>query len=52
MYTAVGTAFVQLVAIVFYHVLMKRELRQLIQRWYLKLGPERTADKRDTDNRA
>jgi len=30
-YTAVGTAFVQFVAIVFYHVLMKRELRQLMQ---------------------
>ena len=30
-YTAVGTVFVQFIAIVFYHVLMKRELRQLIQ---------------------
>ena len=49
-YTAVGTAFVQFVAIVLYHVLMKRELRQLIQRWYLKLGPNRTADKKDTES--
>ena len=49
-YTAVGTAFVQFVAIVLYHVLMKRELRQLIRRWYLKLGPNRTADKKDTES--
>ena len=42
-YTAVGTAFVQFVAIVFYHVL-KRELRQLIQRWYLKFGQNRKAN--------
>ena len=49
-YTAVGTAFAQFTAIVFSHVLMKRELRQLIQRWYLKLGPNRTAVKRVTDN--
>jgi len=48
-YTAVGTVFVQFIAIVFYHVLMKREFRQLIQRWYLKLGPNRTADKKDND---
>ena len=45
-YTAVGTAFVQFVAIVFYHVLMKRELRQLIQRWYLKFHPNRTANEK------
>ena len=49
-YTAVGTAFAQFVAIVLYHVLMKRELRQLIQRWYSKLGPNRTADTRDTES--
>ena len=49
-YTAAGTAFAQFVAIVFYHVLMKRELRQLIQRWHLKLGPNRTADKKDTES--
>jgi len=49
-YTAVGTVFVQFIAIVFYHVLMKRELRQLIQRWYLKFRPKRTVDKRDTNN--
>ena len=49
-YTAVGTAFVQFVTIVFYHVLMKRELRQLIQRWYLKLCPKRRAVSRVTDN--
>ena len=49
-YTAVGTAFVQFIAIVLYHVLMKRELRQLIQRWYLKFRPKRTVDKRDTNN--
>ena len=47
-YTAVGTAFVQFVAIVLYHVLMKRELRQLIQRWYSRLGRSRMANKRDT----
>jgi len=51
-YTAVGTVFVQFIAIVFYHVLMKRELRQLIQRWYLKLGPNRTADKKDNDSQS
>ena len=49
-YTAVGTAFAQFVAIVLYHVLMKRELRQLIQRWYSKLSSDRTADKRDTES--
>ena len=50
MYTAVGTAFVQFVAIVLYHVLMKRQLRQLIQRWYSKLSFDRTADTRDNES--
>ena len=49
-YTAVGTAFVQFVAIVLYHVLIKRELRQLIQRWHSKLSSDRTADKRDNES--
>jgi len=51
-YTAVGTAFVQFIAIVSYHVLMKRELRQLIQWWYLKIHPNRTADKKNNDSQS
>ena len=50
MYTAVGTAFVQFVTVEFYHALMKRDLGQLIQKWYVKFHSKRTAVKRDTDN--
>ena len=49
-YTAVGITFAQFFAIVFYHILMKRELRQVVQWWYLKVNLNRTPDRRNTDN--
>ena len=45
-YTAVGITFVQFIAIVFYHILMKRELRHVMRRWYVKLRSNRTPDRR------
>ena len=50
-YTAVGITFAQFIAIVFYHILMKRELRQVVQQCYMKLSPHRTPDRRrNVDN--
>ena len=45
-HTAVGITFAQFIAIVFYHILMKRELRQVMRRWYVKLRSNRTPDRR------
>ena len=45
-YTAVGITFSQFIAIVSYHVLMKRELGQVMRRWYLKLRSNKTPDRR------
>ena len=49
-YTAVGITFAQFIAIVFYHILMKRVLRQVMQQWYMKLSLHRTPDRRHIDN--
>ena len=49
-YTAVGITFAQFIAIVFYHILMKRVLRQVMQQWYMKLSLNRTPDRRHIDN--
>ena len=49
-YTAVGITFAQFITIVFYHILMKREVRRVIQRWYLKLSPHRTLNRWQPDN--
>ena len=49
-YTAVGITFTQFIAIVFYHILRKRELRQVMQRCYMKLSLNKTPDRRTVDN--
>ena len=49
-YTAVSITFAQFIAIVFYHIVRKRELRQVMQQWYMKLSPNRTSDRRNIDN--
>ena len=49
-YTAVSITFAQFIAIVFYHILRKRELRQVMQRYYMKLSLNRTPDRRNLDN--
>ena len=49
-YTAVGITFAQLIAILFYHFLMKRELRQAVQQWYVKLSSNQAPGRRHTDN--
>ena len=50
-YTAVGITFAQLIAIfVFTIFLMKRELRQAVQRWYVKLSSNQAPGRRHTDN--
>ena len=41
-YTAVSITFAQFIAIMFYQILRKREVRQVIQRWYMKLSPHKT----------
>ena len=45
-YTAVGITFAQFIAVVFYHILMKRELRQVMRWWYVKLRSNKTPDER------
>ena len=49
-YTAVGITFAQFIAIVFYHILRKREVRQVMQRCYMKLSLNKTPDRRTVDN--
>ena len=49
-YPAVGITFAQFIAIVFYHILMKRELRRVMQQCCMKLSLNRTPDRRNIDN--
>ena len=45
-YPAVGITFAQFIAIVFYHILMKRELRRVMQQCCMKLSLNITPDRR------
>ena len=45
-YIAVSITFAQFIAIVFYHILRKREVRRVMQRWHMKLSLNRTPDRR------
>ena len=45
-YTAVGITFAQFIAIILYHMLMRRELREVMRRWYVKLRSNKTPDRR------
>ena len=50
-YTAVGLTFAQFIAIILYHMLMRRELREVMQRWYVNLSSSKTPDRsRHIDN--
>ena len=48
-YTAVGITFAQFIAIVFYHILTKRELRRVMQQCCMKLSLNRTPNRRNID---
>ena len=45
-YIAVSITFAQFIAIVFYHILRKREVRRVMQQWYMKHSLNRTPDRR------
>ena len=51
-YTAVGITFSQFITMVLYHIIMKRRVKRVVQKWHLKLCPNKIPGKRRTDNEA